>query len=75
MSLFNRCKHRWVETGRKVRPHAESFKFGGGFWAEEYSDLVYGYTIISLRCSECGDVKTKKLRGELVGGSGTKETP
>ena len=73
MKLFNRCKHQWEEQGRKVMPprrEVSEFRFEGGLWGngaeralEMTEDAVYGCTFVHLRCSECGDVRWRKLRG------------
>ena len=64
MSIFNRCKHQWVETHRDVQRRAGRVKFGGGFLPDQFDDLIYGCTHIELCCSECGDVTHRKIRGE-----------
>lgn len=69
MSL--RHRHVWRIVGQRTRPPAAEFEFSGGFWSEGASDAQYGYTILSLRCEECGDVATRKLRGEFVDGEGS----
>jgi hypothetical protein len=60
---MRRCRHRWRELCRiHVPPVAGLTDIKGT--AELVRDVVYGYTIVSLRCSGCGDVAERKLTGE-----------
>lgn len=65
--MFNRCKHKWNEekrtSTRGVLARGGKFKFGGGMWGNAYDDILYGYTLILLKCEHCGDVRTRKVAG------------
>lgn len=60
--MFNRCKHIWEEQRRYGRPPANRVKVTPGFKDEPIQDVIYGWTMIELRCKNCGDIQTKKIR-------------
>lgn len=66
--MFGKCKHQWETTNVTHVPGATergaSFKFGGGRFSDAAGDALYGYTIIGLHCTRCGNVKTGKVRGK-----------
>jgi hypothetical protein len=60
--FFARCKHHWIETRRHSRQPASEFSWGGGFTDQGVEDALFGWTMIELRCEQCGDVKAVKIR-------------
>jgi predicted deacetylase len=69
VSLFHR--HQWQEVARRFVPprldagHQE-FDARGEIGVKLLRDLSNGYTVVELRCSECGDVTSRKLQGDAT---------
>lgn len=62
---MRRCRHRWEETDRfdvRPQPNAE-FEGRGPEVLQLVRDATFGYTVVRLKCAECGDVGSRKLEG------------
>lgn len=59
--MFNRHRHTWDEVGRYAQPPAKNIKVGGGFYGNEVTDLIYGWTMVELKCTDCGALTSTKL--------------
>jgi hypothetical protein len=62
MSLFHR--HHWQEVARRFVPPVNRTAKNLPHWM--VYDFANGYTVVELRCSECGDVTSRKLRGDAT---------
>lgn len=63
--MFERCKHTWVEVKRVYIPPDTGIIEGRGFSAHWWNKIIYGYTVIELKCDNCGDIITKEFIGDL----------
>lgn len=69
MSLFHR--HQWTEVARRFVPpidgeaEVEGYGVASGAKGLMY-DIANGYTVIELRCSECGDVTSRHIQGDAT---------
>jgi hypothetical protein len=62
VSLWHR--HRWAETSRCFNPPTIKLtNWSGPHDADLISTIMYGITVIELRCEECGDVKAVRYAG------------
>jgi len=57
-------RHEWSEVRRKFNPPGASFSKLSGASEDTLLQLVYGCTVIELRCT-CGDVKTCNFHGDV----------
>lgn len=66
MDLFHR--HTWEEAKRYFVPPLHKGKWETtGFWETyEIKQLLNGYTVIELRCSECGKLASETLLGDAT---------
>jgi hypothetical protein len=66
MSLFHR--HQWQEVARRFVPPSNPAptKAWGSSGLAQARDLLNGYTVVELRCKECGDVTSRHLQGEAT---------
>jgi hypothetical protein len=66
VSLFHR--HQWQEVARRFVPPIETppTKAWGSEGLARLADFANGFTVVELRCSECGDVASRKLRGDAT---------
>jgi hypothetical protein len=62
MGLFHR--HRWVEVRRFFVPPVRDVRISAT--RQLLRDLVNGYTVVELRCEDCGDLKAKRLSGDAT---------
>jgi hypothetical protein len=60
--IFHR--HQWVETSRRFNPPQVDVKRWEGHRTDLVMRLVYGITVVELRCDTCGDVKATSYAGE-----------
>lgn len=56
------CQHKWKEIHRVFNQPQESFK-AQGFSQETMLQLMYGVTIVELKCEICGEIKFKTTTG------------
>lgn len=65
MSLFHR--HQWQEVARRFVPPQPGRRSWAGLEAMQWAyDMANGYTVVELRCSECGDVTSRHLQGDAT---------
>jgi phage-related protein len=68
MTLFHR--HNWAEVRRYFVPptvDVEDFEVevkGGN--ATPMLQVLNGYTVVELRCDDCGDVASRRLSGDAT---------
>jgi hypothetical protein len=65
--MFHR--HHWQEVARRFVPPSDrltNFKTYDDDGLGAMYDIINGYTVIELRCSECGDVTSRKLHGDAT---------
>ena len=61
-------RHEWEETGRAVTTHLSAIEGKiNGFSAQEFERLVFGLTVIALKCKVCGDMKSVEMLGRHHG--------
>lgn len=66
MSLFHR--HRWVEVARRfVPPKASKARKVWNVSEDFIREFTFGFTVVELRCEECGNVAERKLTGDATG--------
>lgn len=58
-------QHKWSEVSRTVTPHPPRPTNAENLSREQFNDLIFGFTTIELRCSECGDLKHIKVSGNV----------
>jgi hypothetical protein len=61
MSLFH--SHQWQEAKRWFVPPCYDIEVERSTVEFGY-DMANGYTVVELQCSGCGDVTSRKLRGD-----------
>lgn len=62
---MRRCKHAWDVVGRSYNPSQRvDVKSATGESLYIVERLLLGTTTVSLRCSKCGDVTTKRILGK-----------
>jgi hypothetical protein len=72
MALFHR--HNWTEVRRYFVPPANRrVRLGGARGREAIieteqmmHDFANGYTVVELRCEDCGDVTSRRLPGDAT---------
>jgi hypothetical protein len=68
VSLFHR--HQWQEVARRFVPPAPSYNVKGRDFDGSLTQMVYdfanGYTVVELRCKECGKVSSEHIQGEAT---------
>jgi hypothetical protein len=63
MSLFHR--HHWIVTSKTFNgPMLGKMKSEGCYPEDFLERLLFGFTIITLRCLECGDLSFKRTNGK-----------
>lgn len=74
MSLFKH-RHQWETVGHKFQPPITRRFELERISEETMSELLYGFTLLTQRCTECGWVEGSRVAGELdltgVGGIST----
>jgi hypothetical protein len=68
------CFHRWVEIGRTLTPglelRSEHMEYrgpsGGGSILDRMLEQYHDHTSILLRCSKCGDIRNRIVRGDFT---------
>lgn len=61
MSLWQR--HQWDEASRRFNPPDSELSRFKSATVAQVMPLIYGITVIELRCSGCGDVKAVRYTG------------
>jgi hypothetical protein len=64
MSLFHR--HQWQEIARRFVPPPDNRVRYSLATEEMVYDLVNGYTVVELRCTECGKVSSEHIQGDAT---------
>lgn len=60
-------RHQWAEAGRRFNPptsRVTEFKRVGHDGQQLLMQMMYGITVVELRCSSCGDVKAVSYAGD-----------
>ena len=60
------CKHRYVEDGRAYTPPASQLQSAENVPRDTMERILFGITVIVLRCENCGDVETRTGLGDLT---------
>ena len=58
-------QHQWTETSRRFNPPEVVPTKWEGTNSDMLLQLVYGITVIELRCTDCGDVKGVRYTGSV----------
>lgn len=66
--MFRRCKHQWVDTGQHYAPPTamKNVEADGILGEMMLNRMMLGTTIISQRCSVCGEPRTLALLGKFI---------
>lgn len=61
-----RCVHRWEEVGR-VFNHGKPQSFHvRNVDPEDIERIMHGFTNVTYRCSECGEVRVHDFTGQIA---------
>lgn len=64
MGLFGCGRHKWIDVNRYFVLPVDREIHGASI--EHLRNLLTGYTVIELRCTKCGDLKSKILSGDAT---------
>jgi hypothetical protein len=64
VSLFHR--HQWQEVARRFVPATGGEISGWGIEPGMVYDMMNGYTVVELRCTECGKVSSEHIQGDAT---------
>jgi hypothetical protein len=62
---MRRCRHHWTEVARRFVPrptHIADLKAG----EELAKRLMFGFTVVELRCEACGELDHRELPGDAT---------
>lgn len=59
------CKHNWLMHRKQYNPPPEEIKKVSGD-VETITSLIYGITVIELRCSNCQDRQFRSTPGRIT---------
>ena len=62
MSLFH--FHKFTEQSRKFTPRAAYVTSLSGASDDRLQEVLFGFTVVELVCSDCGDIKFVKTLGD-----------
>lgn len=62
-------QHHWIEQSRHFTGPAGLSSVARGD-SETIERLVWGYTVVVLRCQACGDLKAVGIKGNACGSGG-----
>lgn len=59
-------RHRWVEVARRFVPPVTSGFEVNRISVAQLDRMLHGFTVVELRCEECGDVAERHLAGDAT---------
>jgi hypothetical protein len=60
----SKCRHQWEFVGAKYNPRPEEMRSVKGSNPDLVREGVFGVTILTQRCTECGWIETSRVAGK-----------
>jgi hypothetical protein len=62
--MRRRCRHQWEFVGAKYNQRDEGMRSVKGASEDMLREIMYGFTILTQRCTECGWIEVSRIAGK-----------